>query len=124
MKSELQKRLAAIAPSILVETIWEIDDDCGPISEECCGFSPDDDDDWTAWQSETRASTIIDGELVSGSDYLGGTFERAGDDPQASNPTISGYEDQKTVEALRELRRQVPAGHPALVEIDAALAAL
>lgn len=124
MKSELQTRLAAIAPSIVIETIWTHDDSCGTISQECDGFTPEDDDDWTAWESETRASAIVNGEPVSGSDYLGRTFERYGEDPQAVNPTISGYERGKTEEALRELRLQIPAGHPILAEIDSALAAI
>lgn len=103
MKTQLQIELAKIAPSISIETIWEHDHDCGPISKECCGFDESEDDEWTAWQSEVKASAIIGGELVTGSAYLGGTWEKASDVPWESNSEISGYEHQMTVEALREL---------------------
>lgn len=103
MKTELQKHLATIAPSISIRTIWTPDPDCGPISQECDGFEPSEDYEWTAWQSEIRATAIVNGEEITGSAYLGGTFEKAGDDPAISNPTISGYEPQMTVEALEAL---------------------
>ena len=124
MKTELQNRLALVAPSISIETIWEEDDDCGPISEECDGFSPEEDDDWQAWQSEVRATAIIAGDELSGSSYLGGTFEKYGDNPAESNPEISGYERQNTGEALEELAKQIPDGHSLHAEIQAAIAAL
>lgn len=108
MKTELQKALASIAPSIHIQTIWSIDEDCGPISKECCGFDASEDDDRQAWQSEVRATCIIDGEEISGSAYLGGTWEKAGDLPEYSNPEISGYEPQMTEEALQELLNSAP----------------
>jgi hypothetical protein len=38
---------------------------------------------------------------------LGGTWEKAGDIPEESNPDISGYEPQMTIEALEELAVQI-----------------
>lgn len=106
MKTALQKALAPIAPSVRIRTIWEYDHDHSDIRKDCDGFDDEDPDDWQAWQSEVRASAICDGEEVSGSAYLGGTWEKAGEDPALSNPEISGYERQMVEEALRELGSQ------------------
>lgn len=102
-KTELQKTLATIAPSICIRTIWQVDEDCGPISRECDGFDPSEDYNWTPWQSNVKAVAIVSGEEIEGNAYLGGTWEKAGDVPEESNPEISGYENQMTVEALEEL---------------------
>jgi hypothetical protein len=104
MKTELQKTLASIAPSIHIQTVWSIDEDYRDIRKDCDGFDDEDPNDWTCWQSEIRATCIIDGEEVSGSAYLGGTWGKAGDLPEYSNPEISGYEPQMTEEALDDLR--------------------
>jgi hypothetical protein len=100
MKTPLQLALATIAPSISIRTIWEHMHD---IREDCEGFDGEDPNDWQAWQSEVRATTIHKGEEITGSAYLGGTWEKAGDNPAESNPDISGYENQMTVEALEDL---------------------
>lgn len=125
MKTELQKRLALVAPSISIVTRWEYDPDSGPVSKECDGFTAEEDDDWQAWQSEICATAILESEEISGSAYLGGTFEKAGDNPAESNPEISGYENQMTQEALGELRDRCTGGTAqagmVLVEIGAAL---
>lgn len=68
----------------------------------------EDPDDWQAWQSEVSASAIINGEEVSASAYLGGTWEKATDHPETSNPDISGYEPDMTAEALGELLTLAP----------------
>lgn len=107
MKTELQKQLAKIAPSISISTLWEHDPDCGPISKDCDGFDASEDEEWQAWQSEIRCTAIVEGEAIEGNAYLGGTWEKAGDSPEVSNPDISGYEPQMTVEALEELQHQV-----------------
>lgn len=65
-------------------------------------------EDWQAWQSEIEVSAIKNGELVTTSAYIGGTWEKAGDRPEESNPDISGYEPQMTQEALEELAKLVP----------------
>ena len=93
MKTELQKQLAIIAPSISIRTRWNLD----------WTEPTEDHEDWTAWQSEITAKVIIQGEEVTGSGPLGGIFEKNGDDPNFTNPTISGYENQMTIEALSEL---------------------
>ena len=108
MKTELQKALATIAPSVRIQTLWEHDHDHPDIRKDCDGFDDEDPDDWQAWQSEVRASAIAGGEEVNGSAYLGGTWEKAGDHPESSSPTISGYEHQMTVEALEELLTCLP----------------
>ena len=116
MKTELQKALSKIAPSVCIQTIWEHDPDLFDIRQNCDGFDDEDPDDWQAWQSEVRASAIADGEEVSGSAYLGGTWEKAEDIPEESNPEISGYERQMTVEALEELSKALPSDSYALQE--------
>lgn len=113
--AELLARLAQVAPSIAIETIWERDTDARWDMDPSCG----DPDDFTAWQSEVRASAIVAGRMVSGSAYLGGTWEKYGDNPAKSNPEISGYLPQMIEEALQELR--VTTCHHA-EEIKAALA--
>lgn len=130
MKTPLQKQLVKVAPSIHIETIWEHDPDCEREFKELSRnpgdcFHGEDRDDWEPWQSEIRATAIINGELVSGSAYLGGTWEQAGDNPWKSNPEISGYESQMTVEALKELATQigeVMGEMPILNEIGGAIA--
>lgn len=106
MKTQLQQEIAKIAPYISINTYWSHDADCGPISKDCDGFTPDQDDDWQAWQSNVKAYAFIDGNDREGNAYLGGTWEKAGDNPEVSNPDISGYEAQMTVEALEELGQQ------------------
>lgn len=107
MKTALQNALKPLAPSISIVTHWEQDPDCGPISGECDGFDSSEDGEWEAWQSEIRATAILDGEEITGSAYLGGTWERIGDNPAVTNPEISGYENGMTREALEEIRKQI-----------------
>lgn len=123
MKTKLQQALAKIAPHISIRTEWEHDPDCRDIRKDCDGFDDEDPDDWQAWQSEVRATAICDGDELTGSAYLGGTWEQAGDNPAESNPDISGYEPQMTAEAIEELQKQLPATESALhAQIVAALA--
>lgn len=125
MKTELQKALSKIAPSICIQTLWEHDHDHSDIRKDCDGFDDENPDDWQAWQSEVRASAIGDGEEISGSAYLGGTWERAGDIPEESNPEISGYERQMTAEALEELSKVLPSGsYPLQEQIKTAIYAI
>jgi hypothetical protein len=107
MKTDLQKQLAKVAPNVSIETYWSHDPDFHDIRKHCDGFDNEDPEDWQAWQSEIRATCIIEGETVNGFSYLGGTWEKADDAPEVSNPTISGYERQMTEEALRELGQQI-----------------
>lgn len=114
MKTKLQLALAAIAPALAIRTIWEHDPtagwDQGPYDVAYPGNAMEGENrkNWEPWQSEVRVTAIVDGEEITGSGYLGGTWERAGDDPSESNPDISGYEDQMTVEALEALSNQLP----------------
>jgi len=121
MKTKLQQSLALICPSISISTIWEHDNDIHPdIRKDCDGMEDEDPEDWQAWQSEVRASAIEYGEEHTGSDYLGGTWEKSDDIPEESNPTISGYENQMTAAALTELRDMLET-FDLHEEIDAAL---
>jgi hypothetical protein len=124
VKTELQKALAKIAPSVSIQTIWEHDCDLRDIRKDCDGFDDENPEDWQAWQSEVKATAIVNGEEISGSDYLGGTWEKAGDHPAESNPEISGYEAQMTEEALEILlSRFSPVRHRELAsEIERAIA--
>lgn len=111
MQTELQKTIAKIAPNISIKTIWEDDPDAWSewreLSKPGNCFDGEDRDNWQPWQSEIRAACICEGREITGSAYLGGTWERAGDNPAISNPEISGYERQMTEEALRELGEQI-----------------
>lgn len=122
MKTELQKKLATLAPHVSIRTIWTHDPDLYDISQDCDGMEGENPEDWQAWQSEIRATAIVDGEEVSASDYLGGTWERAGDVPEESNPTISGYELQMTREALSQLLPLCQSCEILTAQIEAALA--
>ena len=125
----LQSALVAIAPSICLSTIWTPDE--APdwsLFEPGNALDDQNPDAWQCWQSEVRACAIIGGAPVTGSEYMGGTWEKYGDNPAESNPTISGYEPQMAEEALNELA-VAAAGHIAapnrvavLAEIGAALA--
>jgi hypothetical protein len=105
MKTQLQKKLALVAPDINIETLWEHDSDCRFEDED--GLEGENPNDWQCWQSEVKASIIVGGQLVTGSAYLGGTWEKYEDHPSKSNPDISGYENQMTEEALGELSKAV-----------------
>ncbi len=96
--------LRAAAPSIAIEILWEHDDDIHPDIRKDCDFEDADPNDWQAWRSEVCASAIVNGCMETGSAYLGGTWEKAGDNPAVSNPDISGYLPQMIEEALRKLR--------------------
>lgn len=124
MKTELQKRIATLAPSINVNTIWEYDPDLHDIRKDC-GLDDENPDDWQAWQSEVCARTIHEGEMVERSAYLGGTWERVEDHPSESNPDISGYEIDMTTEALKDLQEALSETATALhAEIKTVLALL
>lgn len=111
MQTQLQKELAKIAPNICIETIWTEDPDSWSewreLSKPGNCFDGEDRDDWQPWQSQIRATCICNGRTCVGSDYLGGTWEKSGDNPAVSNPEISGYERQMTEGALRELGEQI-----------------
>jgi hypothetical protein len=117
-KETILTKLATVAPQIAIETIWEHDPDA-PFSEITRCFDDPDPDDWQAWQTEVRASIIVGGKLVTGSAYLGGIWERYGDNPEKAHPEIFGYFLQMTREALEELRDTVGRDH-----VSAAFAAL
>lgn len=119
-RTKLQTALSKIAPHISIHTIWEHDPYCQDITKECDMPPETDSDDRQGWQSEVRATCIQDGDEVTGSAYLGGTWEKAGDLPEDSNPTISGYEPDMTKEALQELQERV-TDESLSRQIDAAL---
>jgi hypothetical protein len=119
MKTNLQKDLTLVAPSISIETIWEPD----PYARfDELDLPGEDPDDWQPWQSEVRASAIVEGELLSGSAYLSGTWEKYLDKPWISNPEISGYENQMIVEALEDLEKSGRMQPALVLEIHNAIA--
>jgi hypothetical protein len=121
MKTALQKRIVTVAPSISIVTHWEHDPDLRDIRKDCDGFDDEDPNDWQAWQSEVCATAIVNGEEITGNDYLGGTWEKAGDNPAESNPEISGYENGMTQEALCSLAAGIPDAHPLQLQIRHAI---
>lgn len=121
-KAEILKRLATIAPSIAIKTDWTHDPDSRWSDISQC-FDPDEDPDgWEPWNSEITASAIHGGKLATGSAYLGGTWERFGDNPEESNPDISGYAPQMIEEALSELLQEVSDNQRIREECEAAIA--
>lgn len=104
MKSKLQQDLASICPSVTIETLWDHDTDIWDgMGIDLTGDETEDPADWQCWRSEVKASAIVNGEVITGSDYLGGTWERAENSPWQSNSEISGYEASMTVSALEDL---------------------
>ena len=104
IKTKLQTELAKILPFVVILTHWQHDTD---MCEKCEWMEDEDPNDWQAWQSEVRATAIEEGEKLGGSAYLGGIWEQAEDLPEVSNPEISGYEAQMTIEALEELAKKI-----------------
>jgi hypothetical protein len=122
MKTELQTTLATLAPLVSINTSWGYDDDADmSIFHAGNALENEKPRDWECWQSEIKATTIHNGEIVSGSAYLGGNWYRIG---EATDHTVSGYEKQMTVEALEDLQKQLPATHVAAYQITSALASL
>ena len=110
-------KLAKIAPSVSFKTTWEPDQDAKWDVED-----PSlDANDFQAWQSDVCASVIAGGKLHEGHAYLGGTWEKFGDDPAKSNPDISGYLLQMLDEAAEELRASLSeTDSPVLTELERA----
>jgi len=105
METNLQKALATVAPSISIQTIWTEDESPdNSIFSKGCGLYGEDPDDWACWESAIEATIIHNGEMVTGSAYMGGTWEKYGNNPTKTNPDISGYEPQMVEEALEELK--------------------
>ena len=121
MKSPLQTALQTLAPSINIATHWSIDEFADRMSDACDGEDPANDDDWTAWQSEVRATAVLTGDMIQGTDYLGGTYERIGDDPSTSNPEISDMVVNAVTELLLKAQTDTPQCLALRAEIDAIL---
>ncbi len=102
---KLLEALRKIAPSVALSVEWSHDPDStwGDISERMDGENPED---WQPWNSEVKASAIVDGVEISESSHLGGTWEKACDHPSQSNPDISGYLPQMLQEALLALGKR------------------
>jgi hypothetical protein len=107
MKTELQTALVAFIPTVAVKTVWYR----GWLSSEGA----------QEWDAEVQVSTIVNGDIYTGSAYLGGVMEQAGDDPKISNPTISGYEIGLTHDALTELSDKLPKCVVVQLDIAAAI---
>ena len=124
MKSPLQNTLKTLAPSINIATHWSLDEYADRMSDACEGEDPANDDDWTAWQSEVRATAVLAGDMIQGTDYLHGTYERIGDDPSISNPEISGYESDMVVNAVTELLLKAQTDTPQCIALRAEIGAI
>ena len=124
MKSPLHTTLQTLAPSICIETHWSIDEFADRMSDACDGEDPANDDDWTAWLSEVRATAVLAGDMIQGTDYLGGTYERIGDDPAITNPEISGYESDMVVNAVTELLLKAQTDTPQCIALRAEIGAI
>jgi hypothetical protein len=64
-------------------------------------------DDWQAWTAEVRASATSDDRDVSVSAFLCGVWAGADELPEESNPTVSGYEIDLTIQALGDLATRI-----------------
>lgn len=105
LPDDLKTMLAAVAPDIAFDVIWEVDPDFtwngdGPDPVEDKGLFPHD--------VEVRAMAIIGGELKTGSDYLGGSYEEW----DSVDQEVHGYLNQMLEEALDELLKLIPATVP------------
>lgn len=92
---QIIKHLAKEIPFVGIQTIWEHDEDARWDCDDSL-----DEDDYMAWQSEVRATCIHSGKTLTGSAYLGGTWEEYG---EPHDEDIGGYFPQKCEEALLEL---------------------
>ena len=128
-RSSILASLALAAPCLSIAVLWE--DDIHPdtsIFDKGNALDDQSPDDWRCWMSEVRASMIVNGQLLTGSDYLGGTWEKASCQPDESNPEISGYFPQMCEQALEDLHGQVAAldlhSKPVMQALNALEAAL
>jgi hypothetical protein len=104
MKTKLLDLLKTVAPQIAMSIAWEVETNPDiSIFARGQGLDGEDPDGWTCWQSTVTASAIAGGVMLEANAYLGGTWERYGDDPAEVNPEISGYLPQMAKEALTEL---------------------
>ena len=116
--------MQTLAPSICIETHWSLDEYADRMSDACDGEDPENDDDWTAWLSGVRATAVLAGDMIQGTDYLGGTYERIGDDPAITNPEISGYESDMVVNAVTELLLKAQTDTPQCLALRAEIGAI
>jgi len=105
--TQLQRQLRTITPHIVIQTIWEHDTDLVDIRTDTDGMDDADPTHWQAWIAEVRASATYMDQDISGSAFLCGIWERADDLPEESNPTVSSYEIDLTIEALYDLAAQL-----------------
>lgn len=118
MKHPVLVALAEIAPSIHFgvhvepdsDSVWDVVGDLDP-------------DDFKAWQYDVSATVIAGGEFVEGHAYMGGSWEKFGDNPREVNPDIGGYLLQMLEEAATELRSVVGPGLGDLGEVGRQLSA-
>lgn len=97
----LMAALAVAAPSVAFTVEWSHHNDADWDIEEDLEMERED---FISWQTETKATAVVCGRLVTGSSYLGLTkWAKFGDDPSQSNPSICGYLNQNLDEAMDEL---------------------
>ena len=106
---DILAKLAELLPFVHIARVWSSDTfPDWDIFEVGNALDGEDKDNWQAWQSEVKATAIIQGKVFSGSNFLGGTWERYDDNPEVSNPSISGYFTQMVHEAIFQLVLALP----------------
>jgi len=112
MKTEnvnrLIEALGTIAPQIEIGVLWSADT-CADfrIFDKGNALENEKREDWQPWETEVRATAILNGKRVTGSAYLCGTWEKFGDNPKETNPDVSGYLKSMIGDALAELMEQL-----------------
>lgn len=92
--------LSRIAPRIALTVTWEPDYDF-----VWDGDGPDPTDaGYQAYDVKVSAKTVVDGSLLVGDEYLGGSYAK----PGQFDPDINGYLPQLLQEAVIALGRQIP----------------
>ena len=110
-KQDILVYFANHCPFLNLRTYWSVDPDPDlSIFDIGCGLGGENPETWECFDTEVRASVIFEGNLVHGSAFMGGTWEKLENDPEENNPLISGYYPQMVWEALENLIKQLPEG--------------
>ena len=124
-RTPLKNTLRQIAPNVAIHTCWSLDPDSSGEWNEMTQpgncFEGESREDWTPWQAEIKVIAVVDSEQVTCSVYMGGIWEKEGDEPRFSNPEISGYKNQMTREALQDLTKLVGPEQADRLNLSAAI---
>ena len=109
--------LKQIAPEVVFSSVWSYDEihrricPSSDIFDKGGALENEDPNDWQSWQATVSAQTIHKGAVLVEETFLGGIWEKFGDNPHETNSDVSGYLPQMLKEVSESLASQLGSGH-------------